>query len=311
MRLVSHTPRFYKPLGVVLLMVVLTLAGCGGGGSGSTSGNNANIKITIGSKNDADGQLLAEMYSLILAKHGYSVTTKLQLGQNKVLDTAIKSGAIDMYPEFTGTALSVNNLPATQDPHQAFNEVKQYYEQNFQITWLDAAFNLNDSYGLCTNQQISGQHNLKSMSDLVSVAPQLVLAGQQDFLDPQSGIFPPVAKAYGLAFKDTVQISEQLGFDAVNKGNAQINECYTTDPAIVVDNFVLLSDDKNAFPAYNPAPIVRDDLLRKAPAIATLLQPLESKLTTASQTALIKEVSVDKKSVKEAAQTWLQQEGLL
>src|SRR5262249_10854884 len=159
------------------------------------------------------------------------------------------SGAIDMYPEFTGTALSVNNLPATQDPHQAFNEVKQYYEQTFHITWLDAAFNLNDSYGLCTNQQIAGQHTLKSMSDLVPVAPQLVPRAPQDFPHPQSAIFPPVAKAYGLTFKDTVQISEQLGFDAVNKGNAQINECYTTDPAIVVDNFVLLSDDKNAFPA--------------------------------------------------------------
>jgi osmoprotectant transport system substrate-binding protein len=239
------------------------------------------------------------------------VNTTLGLGQNQVLDTAIKSGSIDMYPEFTGTALSVNSLPATQDPHQAYNEVKQYYEQNFHITWLDAAFNLNDSYGLCTNQQIAGQNNLKSMSDLVAAAPQLVLAGQQDFLDAKTGIFPPVAQAYGLTFKDTVQISEQLGFDAVNKGNAQINECYTTDPAIVVDNFVLLTDDKNAFPAYNPAPIVRDALLQKAPGITALLQPLESKLTTASQTALIKQVSVDKKSVKEVAQTWLQQEGLL
>jgi osmoprotectant transport system substrate-binding protein len=311
MRLVSHAPRSYKLLGVMLLMVVLTLAGCGGGGSGSAGNNNANIKITVGSKNDPDGQLLAQMYSLLLTKAGYSVTTKLALGQNKVLDTAIKSGSIDIYPEFTGTALSVNNLPATQDPHQAFNEVKQYYEQTFKITWLDAAFNLNDSYGLCTNQQIATQHNLKSMSDLVPVASQLVLAGQQDFLDAQSGVFPPVATAYGINFKDTVQISEQLGFDAVNKGDAQINECYTTDPAIVVDNFVLLTDDKSAFPAYNPSPIVRDQLLQKAPGIAAILNALAPKLTTASQTALIKQVTVDHKNIKEVAQTWLQQQGLL
>jgi osmoprotectant transport system substrate-binding protein len=270
MRLVSHAPRSYKLLGVMLLMVVLTLAGCGGGGSGSGN-NNANIKITVGSKNDPDGQLLAQMYSLLLTKAGYSVTTKLALGQNKVLDTAIKSGSIDIYPEFTGTALSVNNLPATQDPHQAFNEVKQYYEQTFKITWLDAAFNLN----------------------------------------AQSGIFPPVATAYGINFKDTVQISEQLGFDAVNKGDAQINECYTTDPAIVVDNFVLLTDDKSAFPAYNPSPIVRDQLLQKAPEIASILNALAPKLTTASQTALIKQVTVDHKNIKEVAQTWLQQQGLL
>lgn len=311
----ARTRLFGKLLGVVLLLAVLTLAGCGGGGSGTGGGTNAKpgtgVKVVVASKKDADGQLLAEMYALLLQNQGYTVDLRLALGDNTVVDSAIKSGQIDIYPEFTGTALSNYKLPTTQDPQAAYQEVKTYYEQNLHITWLDAAFGLNDSYGICTSQANAQRLNIKTLDDLAKVSGQLTLAGQQDFTDPTTGVLPPAAKVYGLTFKNTVNISEQLGFDAVKNGNADVNECYTTDPAIVTDNFVLLTDDKNAFPNYNPAPLVRDAVLSKSSAIATTLNPLAAKLTTASQTALIKEVSVDGKSVKEVAQQFLQQQGLL
>ncbi|HLZ20905.1 MAG TPA: glycine betaine ABC transporter substrate-binding protein [Ktedonobacterales bacterium] len=311
----ARTGLFGKLLGVVLLLTVLTLAGCGGGGSGTGGSNNAKpgdgIKVVVASKKDADGQILAEMYYLLLQNQGYNVTLRLGLGDNKVVDAAIKSNQIDIYPEFTGTALGNYALATTQNPQTAYSEVKTYYEQQFHITWLDAAYGLNDSYGICTSQANAQKYNLKTLDDLAKVSSQFTLAGQQDFTDPTTGVLPPVAKSYGLAFKKTVNISEQLSFDAVKNGNADVNECYTTDPAIITDNFVLLTDDKTVFPNYNPAPIVRDALLTQSPAIATTLNPLAAKLTTASQTALIKAVSVDGKSIKEVAQTFLQQQGLL
>jgi len=301
-------PNFGKYLGVVLMLTVLTLAGCGGGGSGATT-NKGNL--TIASKNDPDGQLLAEMYSLLLSHAGYNVTTKLALGQTPVLDSAIKSGAIDMYPEFTGTGVGINHLTSTSDPQTAYNEVKTYYKQNYHITWLDAAFNLNDSYGLCTSQDVANKHSLKTLDDLVPVAKDLILGGQQDFTDAKTGVFPPVQAAYGLNFKKTVSISEPLGFNAVKSGQIDINECYTTDPAIITNNFVLLTDTKNAFPPYNPAPIIRDPVLQSHPDIATTLKPLASKLSTAEITQLIKQVTVDGKKVPDVAETWLKSQGLL
>jgi osmoprotectant transport system permease protein len=132
--------------------------------SPSTTG--AGISLTIGSKNDPDGQLLAEMYSLLLANQGFNVTTKLALGQTPVLSAAIKSGQIDIYPEFTGTGLSIGNLPNTTDPQQAYSEVKTYYEQQFHITWLAAAFGLNDSYGYCTSKANASKYHLTSIGDL-------------------------------------------------------------------------------------------------------------------------------------------------
>jgi osmoprotectant transport system substrate-binding protein len=294
-------------LGVVMLLTVLTLAGCGGGGSGAGSKPGSGINLTIGSKNDPDGQLLAEMYSQLLAHQGFNVTTKRALGQTTVLDAAIKSGAVDIYPEFNGTALSLYKLPQTNDPQTAYTEAKNYYEQNLHVTWLAPALKLNDSYGYCTSQAKAQQYNLKTIADLAPVANKFVFALQQDAKD----IYAAAGQAYGVSFKSTVTISEQLSFQAVQGGQADINECYTTDPAIVTNHFVLLQDTKNAFPPYNPSPIVRDQTLAKSSAIASTLNALAPLLTTDSQTALIAEVGSDTSKVPAVAKKFLQDKGLL
>ncbi|MGO8949865.1 MAG: glycine betaine ABC transporter substrate-binding protein [Ktedonobacterales bacterium] len=132
----------------------------------SPSKAGAGINLKIGSKNDPDGQLLAEMYSLLLANQGFNVTTELALGQTPVLSAAIQSGAIDMYPEFTGTGLSIGSLPNTTNPQTAYNEVSTYYQQKYNITWLAAAFNLNDSYGYCTSKANASKYHLSTIADL-------------------------------------------------------------------------------------------------------------------------------------------------
>ncbi len=276
---------------------------------GSQQGANpSDVKITIGSKLDVDGQLNAEMYALLLQDKGYKVTTKLGLGQTPVLDSAIKSGAIDMYPEFTGTALSLLKMDPTQDAQKAYQDVKDAYEQQFKLTWLGPAYRLNDSYAICTSQKVAQEKNLQTLDDVVPIADQLTLASQQDGID---AALNPVESAYNIKFKNVVKISEQLGFEAVTKGDADLNVCYTTDPNIVTNNFVVLKDTKNVFPIYNPAPVVRDELLQKAPEIAGILNALQSKLTTETMLDLIKQVSVDHKSVEDVAKAFLQTQGLL
>lgn len=309
---IGRIPAFVKLLGVVLMLSVLTLAGCGGGGSGSTSGKpGSGITLTVGSKKDPDGQLLGQMYALLLEKQGFKINLKLGLGDNKVLDSAIKSKQVDIYPDFNGTALGNYGLPVTADPQKAYQEAHDYYEQNFKITWLAPALQLNDSYGICTSQTVASKHSLTSLDDLAKVANQLTLAGQNDFTDPKTGVFPPVAKVYGITFKKTVTVDEALGFAAVTSGQVDVNECYTTDPHIVTNNFILLQDSKNAFPAYNPSPLVRDEVLTKSPIITDTLNALATHLTTDKITKLIKEVTLDGKSVKAVATEFLTSEGLL
>lgn len=301
--------RSIKALGVVCMLAVLTLAGCGGGGSGSTStGGNSSIHLVVSAKNDTDGQLLGEMYAQLLKAKGYTVETKIPGGTTPIVEGAIKSGAVDIFPEFTGTALSLLKQPSTQDAHAAFATVSQMYEQQFKVTWLDPAYNLNDSYAICTSQAVATKYNLTSLSDLATVADKLNIATPQDGIDAAVN---PVQTGYGFKFGKVTQIQDPLTFEAVQKGNADVNVCYTTSPVILTDNFKVLTDSKNVFPIYNPAPLVRDSVLAKAPGIKDALNPLETHLTTDKQVKLIKEVSVDGKSVHDVAQQFLKDEGLL
>lgn len=303
----SFSRRYYRAFGGILLLALVALAGCGT--SASTSGKPGDgVKVIVGSKNDADSQLLGSMYALLLENQGYTVTQKIPLGQTPVLDAAIKSGAIDIYPEFTGTSLTAYKLPQTQNPQQAYQSVASYYESTFKLTWLDPAYGLNDSYGICTSQANAAKYHLTTLDDLVAQTGKLVLATQDDGVDAAQH---PVENGYNVTFKSVVKITEQLSFGAVTKGDADLNVCYTTDPNIVTNNFVVLKDTKNVFPVYNPAPVVRDELLKKSPAIKTTLNALASKLTTDEIVKLIKQVSIDHQQPLTVAKTWLQSQGLL
>lgn len=303
----TFSRRYFRAFGGILLLALVALAGCGT--SASTSGKpGSGVKVIVGSKNDADSQLLGSMYALLLENQGYTVTQKIPLGQTPVLDAAIKSGAIDIYPEFTGTSLTVYKLPQTQNPQQAYQSVASYYESTFKLTWLDPAYGLNDSYGICTSQANATKYHLTTLDDLVAQTGKLVLATQDDGVDAAQH---PVENGYNITFKSVVKISEQLSFGAVTKGDADLNVCYTTDPNIVTNNFVVLKDTKNVFPVYNPAPVVRDELLKKSPAIKATLNAVATKLTTDEIVKLIKLVSIDHQQPLAVAKTWLQSQGLL
>lgn len=298
-----------KALLIVPLLALLALAGCGSNTGGSTSSPCKGAKITVGGKLDTEAQLLTEMYTLLLKNAGCNVTERAKLGTNQIVFNAITSGQIDLYPEFTATGLAKLGQSTTHNPQQDYQLVKQGYEQQYQITWLDAA-PMNDTYGVCTSKDNATRFNVSKVSDVIPLASKDTVATPPDGQsDPN--VIPALQKVYGIKFGTEKVLDEALTFQAVQNGDAQFNICYTTFGLISADNFVLLDDDKSVFPIYNPAPIVRDSTLKNTPAIATALNPLAPKLTTAEITKLNADVDVNHKTVHEVAQTWLKQQGLL
>ena len=298
-----------KALLIVPLLALLALAGCGSNTGGSASSPCKGAKVTVGGKLDTEAQLLTEMYTLLLKNAGCNVTERAKLGTNQIVFNAITSGQIDLYPEFTATGLAKLGKSTTHNPQQDYQLVKQGYEQQYQITWLDAA-PMNDTYGLCTTKANATQFNVSKVSDVIPLASKDTVATPPDGQsDPN--VIPALQKVYGIKFGTEKVLDEALTFQAVQNGDAQFNICYTTFGLISADNFVLLDDDKSVFPIYNPAPIVRDSTLKNTPAIATTLNPLAPKLTTAEITKLNADVDVNHKTVHEVAQTWLKQQGLL
>src|SRR5437764_7494894 len=300
------------------LIPMLILSACGSSGSSSSSGTSTPTKvpITVGSKLDPEAQLLGEMYVLLLQKAGYTVNSKLGLGQTPTVFAALKSGAIDLYPELTGTGLNILGVKSAYNPDQDYQTVKNGFEQQYHITWLDQA-PLNDGYALCTSQAESQKLGVTTLSQLAPKVPQLTLATQSDGVT----FFDNLETIYGFktaSFKSVKKVDYAIGFQAVKSGQANVTECYTTDGSVTTQGFIFLNDDKHGFTEFHPAPIVRDSILQSDPGIAAALNPLAPKLTTEVSISLQQQVAMKKASgtslsqaVKEVATSFLQSKGLL
>jgi osmoprotectant transport system substrate-binding protein len=302
------------------LIPMLILSACGGS-TGSSSGSSGTstptkVPITVGSKLDPEAQLLGEMYVLLLQKAGYTVNPKLALGQTPVVFAALKSGAIDLYPEFTGTGLNILGVKSAYNPDQDYQTVKNGFQQQYQITWLNQA-PLNDGYALCTSQSDSQKLGVTNLSQLAPKVPQLTLATQSDGVT----FFDNLQTIYGFktaSFKSVKKVDYSIGFQAVKNGQADVTECYTTDGTVTTQNFIFLNDDKHGFTEFHPAPIVRASVLQSDPGIATALNPLAPDLTTDVSISLQQQVATKKaggmsvsEAVKEVATSFLQSKGLL
>ena len=301
-----------KAIMMLALISLLLLSACG---TATGGGGTSKVPIIVGSKLDVENQLLAQMYTFLLQKAGYSVTTKLALGQTPTLSAAIKSGAISLYPEFTGTALSEVNATSAYDPQKDYQTVKSAFEKQFHITWLDYS-PLNDGYAICTSQAESQKLGVTTLSQLAPKVSQLTLATQSDGI-----IYIDLLKnTYGFStsnFKSLKKVDYSIGFAAVKGNDAQMTECYTTDGSVTTQGFVFLQDDKHGFPEFHPAPIVRDSVLQSDPDIASALNKLAPLLTTDISIMLQGQVSQKAtnesktQAVKDVAQSFLQSKGLM
>ena len=307
-----------KALALFVFLPLLILSACGSsGGGGTVNGTTPNKgTVTVGGKKDVEAQLLTEMYSLLLRHAGYTVNEKLAFGNTPFNIAAIKNGDIDLYPEFTATGLNVLDIASTYDPQKDYQAVKNGFEQQYKITWLDPA-PLNDGYAICTSKSQSQSLGITTISQLAPKVSQMILESPSDGIS----FVDNLQKTYGFttkSFKKTQTVDYAIGFSAVQANQAQFNVCYGTDASVPQQNFIFLQDDKNGFPAFNPAPIVRDAVLSAHPDIATILNPLAPDLTTDVSIMLQQQVATKKASgmsvteaVKEVATTFLQSKGLM
>jgi osmoprotectant transport system substrate-binding protein len=307
-----------KALALFVFLPLLILSACGSSGGGGTVNGTTPSKgtVTVGGKKDVEAQLLTEMYSLLLRHAGYTVNEKLAFGNTPFNVAAIKNGDIDLYPEFTATGLNVLGIASTYDPQKDYQAVKNGFEQQYKITWLDPA-PLNDGYAICTSKSQSQSLGITTISQLAPKVSQMILESPSDGIS----FVDNLQKTYGFStksFKKTQTVDYAIGFSAVQANQAQFNVCYGTDASVPQQNFIFLQDDKNGFPAFNPAPIVRDAVLTAHPDIATILNPLAPDLTTDVSIMLQQQVATKKASgmsvseaVKEVATTFLQSKGLM
>jgi osmoprotectant transport system substrate-binding protein len=235
--------------------------------------------VTVGSKNFTEELLLGEMYAQMLERHGLTVARKLNLGGTQIAMAALQRGEIDLYPEYTGTALlAVLGRAPLHDPKQIYDLVKSEYASKYELAWLAPA-PMNDTQALATTQAVRRKFGLATLSDLSKAAPQLRLGAIPEFVKRADGL-PGLQKAYGgFKFKSTSLLDIGLKYKALRSGDVDVVVAFGTDGAIAADDLYVFVDDKHFWPTYQAAPVVRNATLAKYPAISSALDKLAPLLT--------------------------------
>ena len=296
-------------LGVLILCLVGATA-CGS----AESALSRKPTVRIGSTNFSEQIILAELYAKALEGNAYRVERKLRLGNREVVAPALENGEIDLYVEYLASAerfLAGEASRATSDPsttHQALQRVLQPRGLSF----LEYAPAVNQN-GLVVTRATADVHKLSRTSDLAPIADQLVLGGP-----PECPVRPfclaGLERVYAIKFKDFRPLDPggPLTVNALLGNQIDVAILFTTDPRIADKGLVLLDDDRHLQQADNIAPLVRDDLLARAPPeFKNIINGVTAKLTTRELTQLAKAVDIDRTEAGLAAATWLKARNVL
>ncbi len=271
--------------------------------------------VRIGSKNFTEAILVAEMYALALENAGIRVERKFNLGATPVAHTALVNGEIDLYPEYTSTGLlEVLKQAPIADAKGILEAVRKGYEEQFKLTWLEPS-PFNNTNALAMTRQRAEELGIRTYSDLVARSGELKLGGPPEF--PEREDTKGLMAAYGFDPKfigdNFVQLDTgALRYEALTKGDIDVVVAFGTDGQINGLGLALLEDDKNYYPIYQIAPVIRQDTLAANPAIAETLNKLAPLLTNDVMSGLNWQVDgPEKKEIADVARTFLQQQGFI
>lgn len=299
---------FRKTLGVVGVFVAATallIAGPAILGSGKKD-------IVIAGKLGSEPEILINMYKLLIEEEtDLRVELKPGLGKTSFVFNALRSGSVDMYPEFTGTAIAefMKETAVSTDRNEVYEQARQGMKEKFDLTLLEP-MDFNNTYALAVPENIAEEYNLQSISDLKAVEKKLTAGFTLEFADREDG-YVGIQKLYGIQFENVVTMEPKLRYSAVEKGDIHIVDAYSTDSEIREHGLVVLEDDKSLFPPYQGAPLLRQETLDQYPEIAEALNQLAGKITSDEMREMNYQVNVEGKSAEEVARTYLKSAGLL
>ena len=263
-------------------------------------------RIVVGSKNFTESDLLAEILAQQIERRtGIPVERRLHLGGTFVCHQAITTGAIDLYIEYTGTAFTaILKQSPIANPDSVLRFVKAAYERQFQLRWT-APFGFNNTFAILVRHADATRYRLATISDLAKVAPRWKAGFGYEFLERADG-FPGLARTYGLRFA-TPPTAMDLGltYRALADGNVDVIAGNSTDGQIAALDLVQLTDDRQYFPPYQAAPVVRAALLEQYPQVAAALAELGGRISEVGMRRLNALADVEHHDIAEIARQWL------
>ncbi|OLP61900.1 ABC transporter permease [Xaviernesmea oryzae] len=280
----------------------------------------AKADVVVSSKIDTEGGVLGNIILQVLKAKNIAVTDKLQLGATPIVREALIQGQIDIYPEYTGNAAFFFNqadAPDWRDAKAAYAKAKELDYAANKLVWLKPA-SANNTWAIAIKQDIASANKLKTLSDFgkyIADGGKVKLAASSEFVTSPAAL-PAFQKAYGFTLKPDQLITLSGGDTAATiaaaaqgTSGADAAMVYGTDGAIGQAGLVVLEDDKGVQPVYQPAPVIREAILKEHPEIADLLAPVFDKLDLATLQDLNGRVQIGGEPAATVAKDFLSKNG--
>jgi len=262
--------------------------------------------IRVGAKNFTEQEILGELAAQLIERHtSLAVERRFGLGGTGVCHAALRAGELDLYIEYTGTALmDILKARPAGPPDTVFCQVARAYRRRFGLEWLPP-IGFNNTYAIAVRDAAAEQHGWERISDLIDAAPTLSAGFTSEFMARPDG-YPGLKKAYGLAFGRTMDMDPGLMYQALADGQVDVICAFATDGRIEAYDLRILADDKRFFPPYDAAPVVRGRLLRLHPELRDALAPLAGSLDDATMRQLNYAVDELHRSPRQVARAWIE-----
>ena len=268
--------------------------------------------LVIAGKLGPEPEILANMYKILIEeKTDMTVTVKPNFGKTTFLYEALKKGDIAIYPEFTGTVTESLLKPTPQvnhDPEAVYQAARDGIKKQDNLALLKPMAYQN-TYAVAVPKKIAQEYGLKTISDLKKVEGQLKAGFTLEFNDREDGN-KGLQKVYGLNLQVST-MEPALRYQAIQSGDIQITDAYSTDAELARYDLVVLEDDKQLFPPYQGAPLMKTALLEKHPELEAVLNKLAGKITADQMSQMNYQVGVEGKSASQVARDFLIQEGII
>ena len=286
---------------LLFLAVALLLPSC------SPSHSN---RIVIGSKNFTESFLLGEIMAQQIEAHtNLQVERRFYLAGTYICQQAILAGRIDIYPEYTGTALtSILKQEVAGDKAEVYRRVKEEYEQRFGLT-LGSPFGFDDTFAMEIRGEDARRLNIRTLSQASAFAPQWRAGFGYEFMERPDG-YRGLAATYGLHFVEPPRVMD-LGLLARALRDHQIDLAAgnTTDGLIPALDLFVLEDDRHYFPPYEAVPVVREQTLQQHPEVSRALAGLAGKISDREMRRLNYAVDGEHRDAREVAREFLRKQG--
>jgi glycine betaine/choline ABC-type transport system substrate-binding protein len=286
---------------VAMLVGLLGIYACGGGEE----------KVVIGSKEFTEQVILREMMAALIEGNSDINAEQKFLGGTLICFNSLKNGSIDLYAEYTGTALTaiLKQQPMT-DPQKVYDTVKDAFKQKHGLVWLKP-LGFNNTYTLTMRRDQAQQLGVQKISDLETHKDALASGFTHEFLERPDG-YPGLVKHYAFELgKNPKGMDPGLMYKAIAEGDVDLICGFATDGRIPAFDLVMLEDDKQFFPPYYAAPVVRSDALEKYPELTDTLNKLAGRIDNKVMAQLNYQVDEKGRQAAEVAREFLQIQDLI